>query len=374
MSQGEIKLLLIDDDEDCFVQITALLNKVEDTAYHVDWRRSAEEGLEGIQSGEHDACLIDYRLGATDGLNVIEDAVTEGAASPLIILTGQGCRDVDVKAMKLGAADYLEKESLTAALLERTIRYAIDRHEAALQLRQINLELRMKNQELQNFVYTVSHDLKSPVVTLSGFAGHFKRDVEQGRTDRLMMFADRFEAAAQRMRRNVDDLLELSRAGGLDELLVQVDVRLLVGHVLAEMDALHGDRDVNIQIQENLPTVRGDGKRVRRAMKELISNALYHGCGTGATMITIGGDETSRHVRYFVRDDGGGVPETHREKIFELFQQHSHRSGGNGMGLALVRRIAEAHGGSAGLNDGEGATFWIELPKFGPHSATAEAA
>ncbi|MBC8353730.1 MAG: response regulator [Planctomycetes bacterium] len=127
MNDRPVRIMLIDDDEDSFIITRARLSESPDERFELAWTSSYEEGLAAIQRDEHDVYLLDYRLGARDGLELLREAVGGGCTAPIIMLTGQADHDVDVQAMKGGAADYLVKDELNTNRLERTIRYAVER-------------------------------------------------------------------------------------------------------------------------------------------------------------------------------------------------------------------------------------------------------
>jgi PAS domain S-box-containing protein len=125
-----VKVLLVDDDEDDYVLTRGWFSEIEGGKFELDWVASYDEALDAIAHNQHDVYLFDYRLGERNGLELLRDAVAKGCKAPIILLTGQGDHEVDVEAMKAGAADYLEKGQLGAPLLERSIRYAIERKRA----------------------------------------------------------------------------------------------------------------------------------------------------------------------------------------------------------------------------------------------------
>jgi FixJ family two-component response regulator len=141
MDRGPVKVLLIDDDEDDYVLTRALLAEVDREAYQLHWAGSYAAGLEAIGRGGHDVYLLDYRLGDRTGLELLREACRRGCPGPLILLTGQGDRDVDVQAMRAGAADYLTKSRMDAHQLERSIRHALERKRAEESLRRMHEEL-----------------------------------------------------------------------------------------------------------------------------------------------------------------------------------------------------------------------------------------
>lgn len=132
MSRGQvIKVLLIEDDEDDYILTKELFSEIRDKRFKLEWVTNFDRGLETISRNEHDICLVDYRLGAHTGIDLLREAAKRNCKAPIILLTGQGEHEVDLEAMRAGAADYLVKGRLDAALLERSIRYALERCRAA---------------------------------------------------------------------------------------------------------------------------------------------------------------------------------------------------------------------------------------------------
>jgi PAS domain S-box-containing protein len=130
MNNDPVKVLLVDDDEDDYILTQGWFTEIEGIRFEVDWVASYEAALKAIAKNQHDVYLFDYRLGERTGLELLQEAVANGCKAPIILLTGQGDHEVDIEAMNAGAADYLEKDKLGAPLLERSIRYAIERKRA----------------------------------------------------------------------------------------------------------------------------------------------------------------------------------------------------------------------------------------------------
>ncbi|MGO9312345.1 MAG: PAS domain S-box protein [Syntrophobacteraceae bacterium] len=135
MEKPLLKVLLIEDDEDDYTYLRALLSDISSATFHLEWVDTYEAGAQGICSAEHDVCLLDYRLGARDGLELLREVAGCGRKMPIILLTGQGGYDVDLKALEAGAADYLVKGQITADLLERSIRYSMARKRTDVELK-----------------------------------------------------------------------------------------------------------------------------------------------------------------------------------------------------------------------------------------------
>ncbi len=130
-----LDVLLIEDDEDDYLITRSLLSKAQVIDCDLEWMASYEGGLEAVLSNQYDACLVDYRLGAKTGLDLLQEAKAQGCRTPIILLTGQGDLKVDIEAMEAGAADYLNKNEIDAPLLERSLRYARERGEAEERIR-----------------------------------------------------------------------------------------------------------------------------------------------------------------------------------------------------------------------------------------------
>jgi PAS domain S-box-containing protein len=128
-----VRVLLIEDDEDDYLLVREMFAEIKARRFHIDWIQDSAAGLEAMVRNEHDVVLLDYRLGAETGIDLLRGALKKGCRSPVILLTGLGEREIDLEAMRAGAADYLVKGTLDASLLERSIRYAVERRRAAQQ-------------------------------------------------------------------------------------------------------------------------------------------------------------------------------------------------------------------------------------------------
>ena len=152
MDGSELRVLLVDDDEDDFIITEAFLSEIEGQRYNLTWVSSYEVALETIKRDQHDIYLLDYRLGEYNGLDLLRKVVAEGCTAPIILLKGQGDHDVDVEETKAGAMDYLVKGRIDAAMLERSIRYAVERNRIERRLENTVNEL----EEALNKINTLS--------------------------------------------------------------------------------------------------------------------------------------------------------------------------------------------------------------------------
>jgi signal transduction histidine kinase len=237
-------------------------------------------------------------------------------------------------------------------------------HEEAL--RAERADLAAKNAELERFTYTVSHDLKSPLVTIRGFAGLAGTDLVSGDLARVRQDLGRIVAAADKMHRLLDDLLELSRVGRVVHPPEDVPLGDLAREAVELVKGQLGESRVVVDVAPDLPVVRADRRRLLEALQNLVENAAKFTAGEGEPRITIGARQDGEEQVFFVRDNGRGIEPRFLEKVFDLFEKLDPAVEGTGVGLALVRRIVEAHGGRTWAESegpGQGATFCFTLPR-----------
>jgi PAS domain S-box-containing protein len=265
----------------------------------------------------------------------------------------------DVLRLKDGR--FFERYSRPQRLGETTVgrvwsfRDITERERSLAEIREANRLLEIKNAELERFTYTVSHDLKSPLITIRGYLGHLEASAEAGNLERFREDAARISRATAKMDALLRDLLELSRIGRV--LSPATDVPL--ANVAQDAaDLLRGplrDRGVRLVISPDLPSVRGDRQRLLEVVQNLVENATKFMGDQKEPEITIGVRHDNGERVFYVKDNGIGIDARHREKVFDLFEKLMPRGEGTGVGLALVKRIVEAHGGRA----------WVESPGVG---------
>jgi len=229
------------------------------------------------------------------------------------------------------------------------------------------IELENKNAELERFTYTVSHDLKSPLFTIRGFLGYLEQDALKGDRERLHGDVQRISEATDKMHRLLNELLELSRIGRIKnestmipfEEIAQEAAELVAGSLL--------EHRIKLEIEPGLPDVYGDRPRLVEVMQNLLDNAAKFMGDQKEPHIEIGrlseDLEPARSI-FFVKDNGMGISPEHHERILGLFNKLDPKSEGTGIGLALVRRILEVHGGKIWVQSeiGKGTTLLFTLP------------
>jgi two-component system sensor kinase FixL len=243
-----------------------------------------------------------------------------------------------------------------------------ERKRAEQALHSVHNALRAKTAEMEEFVYTVSHDLKSPLVTMGAFLDILKEDLARGNEAGAEDAMRRVRNAVSRMHELIDDLLELSRVGSVKMQLSQVDLNVLLANVLEAMAKQLAAARLEVRCEEQLPNVHGDRHHLYQALENLLSNATRYAADGPAPRVTIASEKRGEELLIKLSDNGPGVPVEQRERIFKLFQRlHPRSTSGTGVGLAIVARVMQTHGGRAWVEDasGGGACFVLAFPPRG---------
>ncbi|MDQ6958272.1 MAG: ATP-binding protein [Mariprofundaceae bacterium] len=225
--------------------------------------------------------------------------------------------------------------------------------------------LEEKATEMERFVYTVSHDLKSPLITIQGFLGLLEKDALEGETKRIQGDISHIQKAARQMQELLADLLEISRIGRLVNTPERVNFNQLVQDVVELLDGQIKTCGVQIDVMPEMPTLYGDRKRLLEVVQNLIDNALKFMGEQTAPHIEIGYHLKKGENIYYIKDNGIGIEPRFHQKVFELFERLNPEIEGTGIGLAIVKRIIELEGGRMWIESegkGRGCTFCFVLP------------
>jgi signal transduction histidine kinase len=364
-SRSELRVLLVDDDDDDFVMIREMLGEVVGTKYALDWSPSYKEATAQLSRKAHDVYLYDERLGEKTGLDLMKEAMASGIRAPLILLTGHGDHALDHEAMRHGASDYLVKSQLSAPLLERTIRYAVHRKEMEAQ---IMVQDRMASIGL--LASSLAHEIGTPLGVIRGRAEYL--GIQVGENEAVRKNVDIIIAQIDRVSKLIRSLLNLARgeasagAGTVHLEKVVSDVMDLVGHEF---------RKAGVALELSLPVgqaieVTADAEYLHQVVLNLMVNSLHAieaakkaGRTTGhAVQVAVA--ERGRNWELRVSDTGCGISKENLRNLFKPFFTTKDIGVGTGLGLANSYRIVEAAGGSIQVEseEGKGATFRILLP------------
>lgn len=361
-----LRVLIVDDDEDDFIIARNLLTARAAISFDVDWAPSYEKGLDAITKREHDAYLVDYRLGEQTGIDLVRDAFGEDDA-PVILLTGQAGYEVDVEASSLGFADFIDKSRLDGDLIERSIRYAVSHNAALAALRQSREELARSLDEVQSFSNAMAHDLKTPVQVIRGMAELCEQRFGEQLGEEGRDLLGRITAGSMRMNEMLDDLLGLIRLRSGEP--APTPLSAVVADALGDLDSALASCGATVETDVNGLEVTADPAQLRVALRNLIDNAIKFRRDDTPLEVSIRAERADDGVHLEVADNGTGIPANRIEGIFEIFERAHDRSqySGTGIGLALVKKIVELNAGtiSARSEPGAGTTLALTLPAGG---------
>jgi signal transduction histidine kinase len=414
----QIRVLLVEDDEDDYLLTKDLFAELPPGAYHLDRVSDYASALRTLDDCEHDVYLVDYRLGERTGLELIREAIARGCYAPMIMLTGQREREVDLLAMQVGAVDYIVKDRLDMAALDRAIRYALRNKRLEEEIRQANQQLEQRveqrtaelervNAALQaeiaerlraeralreadrrkdEFLATLAHELRNPLSPLVAAAQLLTAE-PQG-PEQVQELAQVMTRQIEQLRQLIGDLLDVSRIS-TGKLVLRREQLWLDEAIAAAVDVARPlmERARHQFLVRRPPgPLRVDGDKVRLA--QIVGNLLVNAAKytpTGGRIELESGAE-GRHAVIRIRDNGEGIPPEMLEQIFGLFNQvdssNTRSHGGLGIGLTLVKTLVEMHGGSVSAHSagrGCGSEFTVRLPLIrteagDPSSAPEESA
>lgn len=225
-------------------------------------------------------------------------------------------------------------------------------------------ELTARNAEMENFVYTISHDLKTPLITITGFTGLLAKDMERGDRVNAEDSLAEIRKAGVEMLHLIDDLLELSRSGRIIGERQPVSLGTLFGDAVAQLRERIAAAGARVEFGADLAGLNVDRRRMQQVLTNLIDNAIKYRHRDRPPAVEVGGEWRDGEARIHVRDNGRGIRPEYLKRLFGLFERFDTDVEGTGVGLAIARRIVEVHGGSMWVESvpDAGSTFWIALP------------
>lgn len=367
MHASPIRVLMVDDDEEEFILVNRHLMKAAAESYAVEWADSFEKALVSLDCDVYDVYLLDYNLGDRTGIDLLRVMRERGCTRPVILLTGQGNPEVDRRAMELGAFDYLEKGAVAPALLDRSVRYAIENYRAREELRLANealeqrvaertAELHRSNTQLQRFAEIVASDLQQPLQALRQY-------VSDG--DKIgPLSLDAIFLSIRNMELLVHLVLNYARTRDQRTPFVPIDLTKTIDEIYDEFASRFEDSGAQL-VCHDLPSIQGDPRLVKGLFENLLDNALKYR-GRRPPEIEVSAVQHAGMWICQVSDNGVGIPGEEANEVFLMFARGGQHGDvpGVGIGLALCRKIAEYHGGRIWVDSGktEGTTVSISLP------------
>jgi signal transduction histidine kinase len=351
---GPTRVFLVEDDAE-FAALVRLGARRRDDWTLVGDAGSLEEALAGIERATPDVVLLDLGLPDSDGLGTVERVLARFEPLAVVVLTANDSESLASDALGAGAQDYLDKGDATPSMLARTIRYAADRarHSAAM----------VRQQEaLAAFATHAAHDLSAPLRAIRTFAEMLVDELGPQLSEDHKMYLEQVSSGAARMRTLVDDLMAYARTGH-DDAFVSIDLPTLVDELYTEAAAQLTSVRLIADIKEPLE-IWGQRTAVQQAFRNLIGNALKFR-SRDEPFVRLRAYRDCGRVFVEVIDNGIGIPADAVPSVTQPFAR-AHGSSehpGSGLGLALVHRVAQRHGGSVELESelGRGTTVRVDF-------------
>lgn len=362
-----IQILLVEDNATHAHVIERHLSKAGDGIVF-DRCERLEPALERLNSGEIDVVLLDLSLPDSELSETLPRVVAASSELPVIVLTSIDDIEFATRAVSQGAQDYLVKSDINGPLLIRSIHYAIERKKTQERLESYAAELEHSNQQLKGFAHTVAHEVKSPLTVVSACLQILEQHYRSQLSLEHWGLVEEANAALEGLTAMVNDLLDFSRMSSSLPSFEQVDLEAAFYHAYVCLRPAIKE-SCAIVTHDPLPVIQGNETQMRQLLLNLIGNAIKYR-GEQVPEIQIGAEERDDHWMIRVTDNGLGIEESDRERIFEAFVRAHPETEvpGTGIGLALCRRIVEHHSGQIWVesNTGPGCTFFVTLPKKMP--------
>ena len=370
-----INVLLVEDDDDDYVLVQDLFREIGNERYKLRRVATYEEAVELNSPSEYDVCLLDYRLGAHDGLELMQDLRKLGFQCPMILLTGQTDDEIDRRAMKAGASDYLTKGGIYAQNLERSIRYSIQQKQLAeeriraVREQAAREEAEAANQAKDDFLAVLSHELRTPLNAMLGWVRLLKTNPDS--EEIFDKAVEAIERSAVTQTKFVEDLLDINR---IVNGTIRLTMRSFSLNQLTKLavEAIRPTAEANsltlgLQSAAEEFVIVGDSERVQQIVNNLLSNALKFTPEGGSITVQLERDGDNALIR--VTDSGQGINKEFLPRVFERYKQANNsttnRKGGLGLGLAIVKHLVELHGGTISVQsegEGKGSSFTVQFP------------
>lgn len=410
MASEPITVLFIEDDEDDYILTSQLLKEAEQS-FEIEWQQTLASGIQAVAEKAFDVVILDLTLPDSTGRDTFTTMREKAPDLPIILMTGLEDNDLALQAVQQGAQDYLVKGSVGTDVMVRSVQYAIERKAADTALhryqnqledlvqerteelvvanRQLTEEIGFRKETEQNlrqaiskleehdraktqFVTNVSHELKTPLASMSYAVENLLKGVMGEVPDRIRTYLEMVRDDAQRLHRTISDILDLSRLEA-DTLKLEQAVIPFGRFVRRTLDAVAlevEERSVSLQVA--IPDAVGfaacDATKMERVILNVVRNAITYTDPDGTIEVSVSRRPSPEDMLCVtVTDAGIGIPEIYIEKVTERYFRVGDHIDGMGLGLSIAKEIIELHGGTIGIKSpppgrDQGTQVSISLP------------
>lgn len=361
-SKKKIKVLLVEDDSDYISFVRELLRRGK-SRLDLQWATSLKKAFVLLDAETFDVIVTDLGLPDSCGIETFLALHGQYPQLPIIVLSGADDEALALEAVQKGAQEYLVKGHISADMLERSIRYSIERQKLLLELESKLADISRLQRERQNILSMFAHDIRNSVVG----SGWISSRIMLGKTLNLKGDLASLNEEMLRIEQMLSGFMEFSRIDAAKYLphKKSLDMAALIENEVkhAQIKAAQKKQTLRCLIKEkSLPVLKGDPAMLQRVLSNLLDNALKYSGDQGTVSIKV--DVRDKDLCVQVRDNGTGIDAKHLANIFESFYRATSASRGAGLGLSIARKIIEAHGGSIWVESapGKGSTFFFTLP------------
>tara|TARA_R110002110_G_scaffold54129_10_gene155580 strand:- start:309 stop:1478 length:1170 start_codon:yes stop_codon:yes gene_type:complete len=371
---NSVRILIVDDDRGDTLLIQRYLSDSAAMDYDVTTTDNYRDALDALKQDKFDAALVDYRLGPDSGLDLIRETSDTEGSTAMILLTGQGDAETDLAASRAGAAGYVDKSSLSPEIIERVLRYALLNQAALIRQRQARTAAEELAKAKTDMLSQISHEFRTPLNAIIGFADMIGSEIlgPVGQA-RYKEFAGDISNSGQHLLSMINQLLLSAQMDNTSLVLEPetVDVAKLAREAVTMVSQLAARQKIDLQydLPDELECI-ADERAVRQICINLLSNAIKF-TNQGTIRLTARETDDNR-ISIAVTDTGIGIEESKLSRLTEAFFQvndcRTRASGGSGLGLSIVKGLAERHGGDIQIEStyGEGTTVTVTLSQTAP--------
>jgi signal transduction histidine kinase len=381
MAASSVKILLIEDSLAEARLLQELLKSAQFKSFSLVHVKRLQEAINQLKQEDFEVILLDLTLPDSVGLASLAPLIEQAPSLPIVVLTNMNDEDLAIEAVRQGAQDYLVKRHVTAEVLVRSLRYAIERKQALEALRVVNESLEIKvqestaelmkaqeiNQLKSDFVSMLSHDFRNPLTTILLSTGFLQSYDDKLTKETKLTHFQLMRSAIKNMDQILTEVLLIGKAdsGKLHYQPTQLALESFCRNLVAELQ-LHISETLQIVFtaQGELGDALWDESLLRHIFGNLLTNAIKYSPEGGTVRFEMIAQADS--VLFQIQDQGIGIPLKDHQRLFKPFHRASNvdRIPGNGLGLAIVHKCVEVHQGQISVQsqEGVGTTFTVTLP------------